>query len=260
MVLFFVALAINILNRALGYALAAYLGFGPPTLADAWRVLFSASPTGMTGDATPGPSQTPQQEPQTACPAVTPLPAASEEASGPALQPEASDLDAFRQFVAMSTSNLSDFDTRLKKSAREHHATPGWTFVAELQEICQACLETLGPPMQQLSEQLGDEIQEVVLKPIAQLETTLSNLHYMDFDSGAAAAIGRLSQETANTLSMAHRLQQAFEAPSGVTGQNASEESPRSLHVEPADHVHEYMVPDMVPALPFQAAATPLAT
>ena len=35
MALFFAILVINILNLALGYALAVYWGLGPPTLADA---------------------------------------------------------------------------------------------------------------------------------------------------------------------------------------------------------------------------------
>jgi hypothetical protein len=56
----------------------------------------------------------------------------------------------------------------------------------------------------------------------------------MDFDSGASAAMERLSQETGNTISMARKLQQAIEAPLGTTDQKASEELPQSLQVEPA--------------------------
>jgi len=106
--------------------------------------------------------------------------------------------------------------------------------VAELQGICQPYLEKLRQATQRLSDQLRNQVQELVLEQTAQLETTLGNLQYMDFGSGASAAIARLSQETANTLSMARKLQQALEPAPETSDQKASEESPPSVQPESA--------------------------
>jgi hypothetical protein len=228
---------IGVLNLALGYALAVYLGLGPPTLTDTWRLLGFARPIGKISngrdDAIGEPVQSPYQQ-QAVSPPDAPLPAAVPEASAPVLKPEGIDLDTLRRSVAMSVSNLTDFAARLTRSNRGDHQRTAWGFVAELQGICQPYLEHLKLAAERLSDQLCDKVQELVLEQAAQLETTLSNLQYMDFDSGVSAAMGRLSQETGNTLSMARRLQQAIEAPPGTADQKASEESPQSLQVEPA--------------------------
>ncbi len=233
----FLVFVIGVLNLALGYALAVYLRLGRPTLADTWRLLGLARPIGKIGNGRDGAIGKPVQEPnqqQAVPPSDASLAAAPEEASPPVPEPAGIDLDTFRRFVATSASGLTDFTARLKKSNRTDHHRTGWTFVAELQEVCQPYLEKLRKAADRLSDQLGDEAQGLVLEQLAQLETTLGNLQYMDFDSGVSAAIGRLSQETANTLSMARKLQQALEAPVGTTGPKASEEASQSLQVEPA--------------------------
>jgi hypothetical protein len=229
---------IGVLNLALGYAMAAYLGFGPPSLADTWRLLGSARPVGETTDGRAGaigePAQEPPRKQQAVSPPDAPLPAAPEEVSGPVLKPKQIDLDTFRRFAAMSVSGLADFEARLKNRDPGDSLRTPWSFVAELQGICQPYLERLNQAAEQLSGQLGGEVQELVLEQAAQLETTLSNLQYMDFESGASAAMGRLSQEAGNTLSMARKLQQALEPPPEAAGPAASEPSPQSLQVGPA--------------------------
>jgi hypothetical protein len=162
------------------------------------------------------------------------LPAAAETAADPVWEPDQIDLDNYRRFVAVSVTSLSDFAARLKRSSRGEHHRTAWAFVAELQGICQPYLDRLGQAAERLSDQLGDEVQQLVLEQAAQLETTLSNLQYMNFDSGASAAFQRLSQEAGNTLSMARRLQAALQAPLQTTGQKAPEQSPQSLPVETA--------------------------
>ena len=228
---------IGVLNLALGYAAAVYLGLGSPALADTWRLLGFARPIGKISngpdDAIGEPVQAPRQQ-QAVSPPNTPLPTAAEKAPGPVLEPEGIDLDTFRRFVAMSVSSLTDFAARLKRSNHGDNRGAAWNCVTELQGTCQPYLERLNLAAEQLSDQLGDNVQELVLEQAAQLETTLSNLQYMDFGSGISAAMGRLSQESGNTLSMAHRLQQALEAPPAAADQKASEESPQSLQVEPA--------------------------
>lgn len=229
---------IGALNVVLGYAAAVYLGFGPPRLADTWRLLGPARRIGKTSDARGRMTEKPVPEPppkqQGVSPAVALSPAVPEEAADLLLKPEPLDVDAFRRFVAMSASSLTDFSTRLKKSSWGDNQRTAWAFVAELQGICNPYLEKLRQATQQLCDKVGDEVQDLVLGQLAQLETTLSNLQYMDFDSGASAAIGRLSQETDSTLSGARKLQHALHPPPGTADQEASEGSPQALQVEPA--------------------------
>jgi hypothetical protein len=230
----FLVTMFGVLNLGLGYALAVYSGFGPRSLADTWRLLGFARPMGtIRDDAIGEPVQAPNRQ-QAVSPSDAPLPAAAEEASDPVLKPNRIDLDTFRRFVAMSVSSLTDFAARLKRSNRGDHHRTGWAFVAELQEICQPYLEKLRKAVEWLSDEVDNEVQGLVLDQLAQLETTLGNLQYMDFGSDASAAIGRLSQETGNTLSLARRLRNALEALPATAGQRASEASPQSLQVEPA--------------------------
>jgi hypothetical protein len=192
-------------------------------LTDTRRLLGFARPIGKISDgATVESVQSPDRQ-QAVSPPDSPLPAAAEGTSDPVLKPEQINLDTFRRFVAMSATSLTDFAARLKRSDRRDHHRTAWGFVAELQGICQPYLEKLEQAAERLSDQFGDEVQELVFEQAAQLETTLSNLQYMDFDSGASAAMGRLSQEVGNSLSTAHRLQEALEKnPPGTADQKAS--------------------------------------
>ena len=235
--IFILVFVIGVLDVALGYALAVYLGYGPRTLADAWRALGVVGPIEETGNGGPGAIQAPPQEPhpqQTLSAPRGPSPPAPEKAPDPAQEREPIDVDTFRRFVATSASNLTGFAARLKRTRWGDNQRTAWAFVAELQEICQPYLEKLQQATEQLSAQLADSVQETVLGQVAQLETTLSNLEYMDFDSGMSAAIGRLSQEAANTLSLARTLQQALAPPSEAADAMVSELWPQSLPVEPA--------------------------
>ena len=229
---------IGVLNLALGYAMGVYLGFRPPALADTWRVFGPARPiakmiSNARDDAIGEPVQSPHQQ-QAVSPPDAPLPAVPEKTSDPVLKPKQIDLDTFRRSVTTSVTSLSDFAAGLKRSNRGDHQRTPWAFVAELQGICQPYLEKLRQATQRLSDQLRNQVQELVLEQTAQLETTLGNLQYMDFGSGASAAIARLSQETANTLSMARKLQQALEPAPETSDQKASEESPPSVQPESA--------------------------
>jgi hypothetical protein len=227
--------AIGALNLGLGYALAVSLGFGPPSLGPAWRLLGSGRGAAkIREEVIAAAAQEPTPKQQTVPPPDPPMPSAAEKAPDPVPEPKQIDRETFRRFVETSVSSLKDFAARLKRAGREDHQRTAWALVAELQGICQPFLEKLRQAAERLSEEIGDEAQEIVLELAAQLETTLSNLHYMNFDSGISAAMERLSQDTGNTLSMACRLQEALDAPSGSNGSNASDESLHFLQVEPA--------------------------
>jgi len=221
---------IGVLNLCLGYALAVHLGYGPPTLWDAWEALGGPRPTAdissdqitATEDVIQGPEQAWVPSPEKS------LPAEPEEDSDPVVEPELSDLDALRRFVDKAIASLSDFTARLKKSDGGQAGRTSWNFVADLQQICEPYLRHLSEAADRLCDSgeataLSDEVQQTILEQVAQLETTLSNLQYMDFDSGVSTAMTRLSADTENTLSLARSLQKALEAEPETAGDEDAE-------------------------------------
>jgi hypothetical protein len=221
--LFLFIFVIGTLNIALGYAVVVYLGFGPPSLADTWRALGAPRSTGKLSDAGSGaiddPPQQRVQEQAASQPLDVPLPASAEKIPDSVVTAKPIGIDMFHRFVATAASSLADFAARLKRANREEPYRTPWTYVVELQGICQPYLEKLTWVAERPPEGVGNEVQELVLEQLAQLETTLGNLQYMDFDSSASAAMGRLIQEVANTLSMTHQLQRAIQPPPGITDQ-----------------------------------------
>ncbi len=225
---------IGVLNLCLGYALAVHLGYGPPTLHDAWTAISVVPRAGETSNdrsaGTDEPAQEPNKQPvsrpHASCPSE-PAPAADM-----LVEPELSDLDALRRSVDKATSSLSGLAARLKKSRVGQSGKTAWSFVGELQEICDPYVRHLSEAAERLCDEvrdsgeataLSDEVEETILEQVAQLETTLSNLQYMDFDSGFSAAMTRLRTDTGSTLSVARRLQKALEAAPETTGDEDAE-------------------------------------
>jgi hypothetical protein len=218
-------LTIGVLNLCLGYAAAVYLGYGPPSLWDAWEVLGICRGTQgtwgdsdlMAGDATREPKR------RSASPPETSSPPDPEETPDPAAEPAISDLDALRRTVAQGASSLADFTARMKAGGPGQRGATAWNFVARLQESCKEYLQHLSevaerPPgdaswLGELAAS-ADEVQQLILEQAAQLETTLSNLQYMDFESSCSSAVARLREDAKKTLSAARRLQKALEAAS----------------------------------------------
>lgn len=221
---------IGVLNLCLGYALAVHLGCGPPTLRDAWTAMSAVPRAGQTCDdrsaGTDEPAQQPDKprviRPHVSCPSE-PAPAADM-----VVEPKLSDREALRRSVDTATSSLTDLAARLKKSRVGQSGKTAWSFVGELQEICEPYARHLSKAAEGLCDEVGDsgeatapseEVQQIILEQMAQLETTLSNLQYMDFDSGFSAAMARLRTDTANTLAVTRRLQKALEAAPETTGE-----------------------------------------
>lgn len=202
--------AIGVLNLALGFAVAVHLSSRQLTLVDAEDGLCGSARSIEQSD---GDRRGVGGEPPTAEQPELPLPGpAAAEDLDPDLELERIDFPTFGRFVATAVSALTDFTARLQKNNRGDQQRTAWAFVAELQEICQPYLNRVTQAVEQLLDEVGDKIQGLLLEQLAQLETTLNNLRYMDFDSGASAAFARLAQETGNTLSMARELQEALEA------------------------------------------------
>ena len=214
---------IGVLNLCLGYALAVHLGYGPPTFWDAWKALQTPRTTSdISSDQVVAIEEVIQGlEQELSSPPDASLPVEPEEVSDPVVEPELSDLDVLRRSVDKAIASLIEFAGGLKKGRAGQSGKTAWSFVGELQEICDPYVRHLSEAAERLCDEVrnsgqatapSDEAQQTILEQVAQLETTLSNLQYMDFDSGFSAAMARLRTDTANTLSVARRLQKALEA------------------------------------------------
>ncbi len=216
------AFVIGVMNLCLGYALAVHLGYGPPTLRDAWRLL-SALPRASKGandgsSELDGPASEPEAPPDIVADASGPSPPAP--GADVIEQAEPRVVDALRHFVGRALWGLSELTARLERSREAQTDGTAWRFVAELEEICRPYLQGITEVTDQIFNQGGDpddtaalsgEVEQIVLEQIAQLETTLSNLQHADFASNVSAARSRLRTDTRNTLSIAHRLQKALQ-------------------------------------------------
>ena len=211
---------IGVLNVCLGYALGVYFGYGPPTLDDAWRAFRSRRPADGFADLHIGATERVMRELERQVESLqeASLPTEQEEPPEPELPP----LEALRRMVAKATPHLEDLIKRLRRTTGGQGRT-AWSFVAELQEICEPYLGGLGHVADRLfddPEQLeeggpiGEELEQVVLNQLAQLETTANNLQHMDFSAGFSTAKTRLLAETEKVLAFAERLGKALEADS----------------------------------------------
>ncbi len=129
-------------------------------------------------------------------------------------------LTNLQRLVDSVTESLTAFAKRLEDPSGGQFNSTAWTFVGELQEICAPYMRRLSGASEQIlsdaEEQGGgspadDALQDILLEQEAQLETTLSNLQHMDFDSGLSAAIQRVLSETNKNLVTAHKLKQAVQ-------------------------------------------------
>ncbi len=253
----FVTLLIGVLNLCLGYALAVRLGYGPPSLVDAWEVLTAgrpSQPAPPVKDEAPAESASAMPEEEIGPTLEELLDEPYEEAyapyddefdapyddefDAPYDEAENSPLDESpeldgpddweldERFVEVSILKLNiamirsgtrttEIDSRLRavrgRSARE-------TIQAcrdRLLEDCRAFLEEHSKAADRFRERidelgelrsLGDQIEMDNLEQAAQVETTINNLEYMDFESDLEAANARLVEELKNLRMARHKL------------------------------------------------------
>ena len=229
---------VGVLNVCLGYAVAVFLGYGPPGWAEAWEAL--------TGE---GASTSVRIEPLSAIPeefAAGPVELMLDDASGeeseiePYSEPYDEDAAEFDQVVlsapehwdlnekyvetsilklniAMMKSGARAMELDAKLRACRGRSSPEIIkkCLTELHEDCQAYLAEQAENAEKFRERvgelgelkgLGDEIEMANLEQIAQVETTLGNLKYMDFESDLEAANARLLEEINNLRVARHRL------------------------------------------------------
>lgn len=179
----FLTLMIGVLNLCLGYALAVNLGYGPPSLQDAWRAM----------SATPAPVDPPTHQ----------------EVS------EVFVLDAWKVALADEASRMGVLEDRLRNCEEQPDRETIRECVSELQKLCEATLREQGEAAERFenrfdeSDELGaagKELEEATFEQLAQLETTISNLRQADLEFDLAATGTRLIGEIERGLAASRRL------------------------------------------------------
>lgn len=231
---------IAIVNLVLGYVAAVLLGFGPPTVRDAWMALVLPRPRTLQQADLAWVQQISSQ----------PLDALLEGLEEESLelqphdelydddlaellqtdQPEYWDLNEkyvetsiLKLNIAIIKSGLrtQEIDTCLRAAVGCSDPETIRRCLEQLKEDCETYLqqqreaaEKFTARISELGElrSLGEEIEMANLEQSAQLETTLSNLAHMDFESDLEAAHHRLLAEIHNLRVARHWLRDVQEA------------------------------------------------
>jgi len=215
-------LVIGVLNVCLGYALAVHLGYGPPSLLDAWDAMSGHQPVvepSIEPVEEPAPEAV-QSEPDTFDDFVPELsgetPLSDEfdeyEPLGPA-ESEAWNLNEkfvetsvlkFNIVLIKTGNRLADIDTRLRSLEGEFSLEDAQENLSKLETACQSHLKELNQVSDEFRtrfdelqglDTLAEDVDMVILEESAQIETTVSNLQHMDFESNLPAARARLLEE-----------------------------------------------------------------
>ncbi len=234
---------VGVLNICLGYAVAVYLGYGPPGLKEAWEALRGGSVSASEGGDSladlagqpPPPFESMLDDTAGAESEIEPY---SEPYDDDAVEFEQVALEAPEHWdlnekyietsilklnIAMmkSGARATELDTKLRACRGRSGREMIQDGLAKLQEDCEVYLaeqaenaERFRARVGDLGElqALGDEIDTANLDQVAQMETTLSNLKCMDFESDLETANVRLLEEIANLRVARHRLRDQQEA------------------------------------------------
>jgi len=212
----------GVVNLGLGFGLAMYLNRTAPLWWENWDTLrlllrfrnanqdrTEQQPEPIDAPAAPGTSR--------AVPSAE-TPAEIEKDEPP---PADQRLQELKRALDLATRKLEGLAKQLKNPDGLGFNSSPWRFVAELQELCQPYMEQLNRSLDKLTGEEGEHdgggaadglIQKLLLDLVAQLETTFSNMQYMDFESGFSEAIDRISSETRKNLALTKALRDTVEA------------------------------------------------
>lgn len=234
---------IALLNLGLGYALAVWLGFGPANLWEAWEALAAERPE---VEAPPPLDEHPEimalKEELEAPPPIdaiidqgldVELRSEAYEEDLPDIAPDAPEnWDLNEKYVETSILKLNiammksgarvtEIDTRLRACQGKTDVETVRRCLKELQEDCKVYLVEQSEAATHFHNRLGelgelavlgDDIEMANLEQAAQIETTLSNLQHMDFESDLEAANQRLLDEIKLLRAARHRMRDSQEA------------------------------------------------
>ena len=246
-------LIIAVLNLCLGYAAAVYLGYGPPSVWDAWEALCADGRGGAgVASSTAETSVPPDLSLETFNSQVFEEQIGSfldeveeedmyeepfgeeggeeddaQQDTGEMLDPDAPEnWDLNEKFVETSVLKLNiammksgaratEIDTQLRDIQGRSDPETIRRCLAGLKEDCQTYLADQTKAAEDFSNRIGElgelsaigeEIEMTNLEQAAQIETTLSNLNTMDFESDLEAANARLTEEIKNLRIARHKL------------------------------------------------------
>ena len=245
----FLTLAIGVSNLCLGYALAVYLGYGPSSLGDTWTALWSGSsarwsPTNQAGaGAQPVDSFLQElmhssiedilgEEPEETLEDTLEVELQEESPSQPEeievveiaeIDEKYVETSVLKLNVAMmkSWAGMTDIDGQLHAAQGHSTLKTVRACLDELKKNCKTYLEQQGEAADSFHDRigelgelsdLGEEIEMINLEQVAQIETTVSNLRHMDFESDLEAANLRLLEEINNLRAASHKLRDTQEA------------------------------------------------
>lgn len=245
----FLTFMLGILNLCLGYALGVYLGYGPPGLAATWEAIGGGPSAGRPIGGAKGPSRGPGQDFGASSPDDMLSDEADDDWSdefdsldpyedlddglGGLLNPDTPELwDLEEKYVETSILKLNiammksgqkatELDSRLRacqgrtdpetiRKCLEGLKEDCRIYLAEQAEQSEKFRQRIGE-LGQLSA-LGEEIELANLEQAAQIETTLSNLEYMDFEEDLEESNSRLLAELGNLRLARHHLRDEQEA------------------------------------------------
>ncbi len=242
-------LVLAVVNACLGYALAVYLGYGPPGLKDGWEALFADRPLVEPGDeetelalpfegplaASPAKQAPPKDQVSSSKgPVETGLSGDSrDQEPAPAVHAQGTEDGSHNEAyvetsilklnIAMMTSaaRATEIDSRLRECRGHSDAEAIRQCWLDLKKDCETYLAEQSAAAEEFENRIGElgelramgeEIKMANLEQAAQIETTLSNLTHMDFASDLEAANTRLLEELKHLRIARHRLRDSREA------------------------------------------------
>jgi diguanylate cyclase (GGDEF)-like protein len=217
---------IGVLNLALGFALAMRLGYGPPNLAAAWGTLtFKPARVNLqSNDKNSLPRGSAASE--TAQDIADDATSAAAETSNAINSPEPSYWNLDEKYVETSVlkfniamlksmARCGKIEGKLRSCLGRLDAETVQACLAELKDDCKIYLAQQSQAAEQLNARLsemgemaalGEQITVANLEQAAQIETTLNNLDYMDFQSDLETAGHRLLQEIGLLRASRHNM------------------------------------------------------
>ena len=249
MALFAFLFSVIVLNLCLGYGVAAFLGFAPLTLGDAWNALWhDGETTVVSPDAAAALAQELGDEMASAADDLDAAAFDAQRISRSTLEAfdysfreqdsQYTDPDAPENWnlnekfietsvlklnIAMMKSGVrcTEIDTELRAVRGHTDAETIQRALALLKEDCETYLAEQSEAATKFSDRigelgelrsLGEEIEMTNMQQASQIETTLSNLANMDFTSDLEAANARLITELKSLRLARHMLRDNQEA------------------------------------------------
>lgn len=236
----------GLVNLSVGFGLAMYFGYGPPTLRDAWHALCEDLWEKRSGGASLPPAAESRPAPVVAPENLGEMLDTSAEdhlSIEPFIEPYDDDLaellvppspeawDLNEKFVETSVLKLNiammksgaratEIDTRLRQARGHVDAGTLQRCLDELATDCEIYLAEQREAAHEFHERiselgelaaLGEEIEMANMQQAAQIETTLSNLRHMDFQDDLEGAATQLLAEIHRLRVARHKLRDSQE-------------------------------------------------